>query len=203
MSFDLSRSKPLSWFVPGKTVHVHDSMQKDYTYILSKPKGKRSFPKHFNPELTPLQMLKMGVFEGKYLNDCIHEFPKEWFQAMERCKTTVYSNGRPDETRNYFKVKSRQSLRTWRVKKWIKSDDPDVRGWFQWYCRYWLGRRDEKRDEIQIKRFRAFTRHRGQIVADLKRKKMKGVFIKTKKDKMCHRSRQRQALLQWAYNPMI
>ena len=161
---------------------VNDKMQTGYSYELVEPMGK-NFASNFMPELTPKEMLEMGVFEGHYLNDCINEFPKDWFVNAR------INLSRPDIMCNMFKVKSRQSLLVWRKKGWII--DPDVRGWFQWYCRYYMGRRIPTIDEIQIKRWRSFRRHKAQIENNC-------MML----DIDC-RKKQRQALLQWAYNPIF
>lgn len=163
-------------------IRVNDKMQKGYNYELSAPEGK-NFAADFRPELTPLQMLEMGVFEGHYLTDCRKEFPAGWFAKAQLCEKS------PDVALNYFKIKSRLPLSEWQKRGWII--EPDVRGWFQWYCRYYRGRRLPGVDEIQIKRWKAFTRHRAQILKNC----MPG-------DISC-RARQRQALLQWAYNPLF
>ena len=162
-------------------------MQKGYEYELTEPIGK-NFAPDFKPELTPKQMLDKGVFEGQYCNDCIFEFPREWFQtALKRGKFNP-EEPTPKEI-NKFGIKSRQPLSVWRKKGWIYGDDP--RGWFQWYMRYYLGRRDPEVDEKQIGRWNSFKRHLGQIKANCK-----------PGDLEC-RPKQRQALLQWAYNPDI
>ncbi len=163
-------------------IHVNDKMQQNYMYELVAPMGKR-FAADFKPELTPPEMLMLGVFEGKYLNDCKKEFPKDWF--MDARLSPKY----PDELLNYFGVKSRQSLEVWQSKGWII--EPDPRGWFQWYCRYYMGRRIPDVDTIQIKRWKAFSRHRAQVLKHCK-----------ENDLTC-RPKQRQALLQWAYNPFF
>lgn len=163
-------------------INVNDKMQRGYSYELRAPMGE-DFAEGFKPDLTPQQMLELGVFEGKYLNDCRDEFPKEWFQ-----NASVSTDG-ADVSKNYFKVKSRMSLAEWRKKGWII--EPDPRGWFQWYCRYYMGRRLPEIDAVQIKRWRAFKRHKMQLVRN------------------CHfgdlgcRQKQRQALLQWAYDPFL
>jgi len=180
--------KNINWYRVGRSITVNDKMQKNYTYQLSQPYGDLSDKPEFAPELTPPQMLSMGVFEGRYLNDCIHEFPKEWYHdAIQKDKLSI--DGRPDIKKNYFKIKSRLSLDEWRRNHWIYGDDP--RGWFQWYCRFYLGRRDEAVDDKQIARWRSFKRHRGAIMKNCNRK-----------DLDC-RPKQRQALLQWAYDPTI
>ncbi len=161
---------------------VNDKMQKGYVYDLIEPMGE-NFAVGFEPELTPKQMLEMGVFEGHYLNDCKNEFPKDWF---EKAKLSVNF---PNVKCNLFGIKSRQSLLIWRQKGWII--EPDPRGWFQWYCRYYMGRRIKGVDDVQIKRWRAFKRHKAQI------EKHCNLF-----DMEC-RKKQRQALLQWAYNPIF
>ena len=139
-------------------------------------------------------MLSMGVFEGKYMNDCIFEFPKEWF--IKALKKNKLSPEKANPLVNEFKIKSRLSLQEWRKRKWIKKGDPDVRGWFQWYCRYYLGRRDDKLDQVQISRWRKFIRHKAQVIYDKKNPKSFEL-------KKLHRPRQRQALLQWAYYPYV
>ncbi|MEJ2020636.1 MAG: hypothetical protein P8X43_01020 [Maritimibacter sp.] len=165
----------------GDIIHVSDRMQTGYSYRLDAPEGA-DFAAEFTPYLSPAEMLAMGVFEGKYLNDCRDEFPAGWFAGAKL-------SDRPDPGLNFFGVKSRQPLSVWREKGWIYGPDP--RGWFQWYCRYYLGRRLPKIDDSQIRRWRGFSRHAGQIRANC----MAG-------DISC-RPRQRQALLQWAYDPMI
>lgn len=165
----------------GKIVKINDKMQTGYSYELVEPVGK-NFDPEFKPHFTPQEMLEMGVFEGKYMNDCHDEFPSSWYKNARTSEIA-------DPSLNYFKIKSRQSLQVWREKGWIMGDDP--RGWFQWYCRYYMGRRDAEIDAKQIKRWKAFARHAGQIKANC-----------LPKDLDC-RPRQRQALLQWAYDCFI
>ncbi len=162
-------------------IFVNDLMQSDYSYILSEPIGS-NFAENFNPYFPPWEMLKMGVFEGRYLNDCTEEFPNEWFESAKLSQIA-------DPSLNYFGIKSRQPLGVWREKGWIYGPDP--RGWFQWYSRYYMGRRLDQVDHIQIKRWKGFARHAGQIRANC-----------YPGDIFC-RPRQRQALLQWAYDPFI
>lgn len=179
-----------------KKIRVSDIMQKGYSYDITSSCG-RGFDKEFKPELTPRQMLEMGVFEGKYLNDCKKEFPKSWFTR----KALEHMNINADVSLNFFKVKSRQSLQEWQRKGWIYGKD--VRGWFQWYCRYYYGRRDEEIDKIQIKRWKNYQhRHKGSIRAKCKRK-----GHKLDKNGYCSKymecsPKERQGLLQWAYNPI-
>ncbi len=160
-----------------KRVFVNDLMQKGYSYTLIYSEGK-NFNKNFNPELSPKEMLELGVFGGKYMTDCQNEFPKSWF-------TNAKLNSKlHDANINYFKINASQSLSIWREKGWIFPEDP--RGWFQWYCRYYLGRRISEMDFIQIKRWKAIKRH----IAQIKKNCIKGDFA-------C-RPKQRQALLHWA-----
>jgi len=160
-------------------------MQCEYEYVLGEEIGKNFHPE-FTPAFTPSEMLAFGVFEGKYLNDCFDEFPEEWFSSSTQKRSEL-----PDVSKNYFGVKSRLSLSEWKKRGWIAPDDPDVRGWFQWYCRYFLGRRDPILDERQIKRWKAFRRHAGQIKKHC-----------ASQDLNC-RKVQRQALLQWAHDAFI
>ena len=162
----------------ARQVTVNDQMQQGYEYLLTKPTGKEFAP-GFRPELTPKQMLRLGVFGGRYLTDCRKEFPEDWFTGAKLC------SARHDPKLNFFRVNASQPLSVWRRKGWIYHEDP--RGWFQWYCRYYLGRRCQD-DERQIKRWRAVRRH----IAQLKKNCRRGDFD-------CRR-RQRQALLHWAYD---
>ncbi len=164
-------------------VFVNDKMQKGYRYECVEPIGKR-FADDFKPDLSPKQMLVLGVFGGKYMTDCTKEFPVDWFT---RAKLPPAGGSQKKNPKlNYFGVNASQSLKIWRAKGWIYVDDP--RGWFQWYCRYYMGRRIPTEDARQIKRWKAMTRHIGQI-------KMKC----RQADIFCH-PRQRQALLHWAYD---
>lgn len=162
----------------NKVVVVNDKMQKKFKYYLTEPVGK-NFDMDFKPDLTPKQMLAMGVFGGKYMTDCTKEFPKDWFRHAKLCST------KHDPKLNYFGVNASQSLKIWRNKGWIYPDDP--RGWFQWYCRYYMGRRS-LHDNLQIKRWKAITRHISQVKKNCK-----------KGDLNC-RPIQRQAILHWAYD---
>jgi hypothetical protein len=162
-----------------RTIVVNDKMQKGYRYVLSAPTG-RNFDPEFKPELTPQRMLKLGVFCGKYMTDTRKEFPKSWFVGAKLAR------GKRDCSLNHFGVSASQPLSVWRKKGWIHPDDP--RGWFQWYCRYYLGRRMEDEDQRQIKRWKMMRRHIRQIERNCER----GDF-------RC-RPRQRQALLHWAYD---
>ena len=166
--------------MPRKTVVVvRDKMQRGYRYQLTAPAG-RNFDPEFKPELTPKEMLRLGVFAGKYLTDCRAEFPKSWFERARLAK------GRRDPSLNFFGVDASQPLSVWRRKGWIHADDP--RGWFQWYCRYYLGRRMPDEDRRQIRRWKAIRRHVKQVQGHCE------------PGELTCRKRQRQALLHWAYD---
>jgi len=161
-----------------KKVVVDDLMQHGYVYWHTEPVG-RHFAPDVAPELTPKQMLRLGVFGGKYMNDCAREFPADWFTGAKLCAE------RHDARLNYFRVHASQSLAVWRRSGWINKQDP--RGWFQWYCRYYMGRRSVD-DARQIRRWLAIARH----VAAIRKNCEPG-------DREC-RGRQRQAVLHWAYD---
>ena len=165
-----------------RIVNVNDSMQKNYQYEITEPEGK-NFDPEFKPDLTPKEMLELGVFGGRYMRDCKDEFPSSWFENAKLFK--IGEKGH-DKNLNYFKEDASQPLSVWREKGWIYKDDP--RGWFQWYCRYYMGRRIELEDKRQIKRWNAIRRHIYQLKDNCK-----------VKDELC-RPRQRQALLHWAYD---
>jgi len=163
----------------NEKVVVTDLMQDNYIYYLTEPVGK-NFDPAFKPELTPKQMLELGVFGGKYMTDCQNEFPKDWFTNAKLCHEFH------DPKLNFFGVNASQPLSVWIKKGWINENDP--RGWFQWYCRYYMGRRIAEEDQKQIKRWRMIKRHVAQVVKNC-----------MAEDWSCRR-KQRQALLHWAYD---
>ncbi|MDC0163449.1 hypothetical protein OAI48_01175 [Candidatus Pelagibacter sp.] len=150
--------------------------------IIRKKIDNLDFYKIFEPQLTPKQMLELGVFGGSYFDNKIDEFPKSWFKNAKISKNF-------DINLNRFKVKSGLSRDHWIKKGWIYKEDP--LGWFQWYCRFSMGRRIPHIDKVQIKRWKNFIRHVKAIKKNCE-----------KKDLSCRR-KQRQAILQWAYNPYI
>ena len=162
----------------GERVLVNDLMQSGHEYVLSENEGE-NFDPEFRPELTPKEMLELGVFGGKYMTDCTSEFPADWFENAKLC----HEEQRPEL--NYFLINASKPLWYWRAKGWIYPDDP--RGWFQWYCRYYRGRRCPD-DARQIKRWKAMRRH----IAQIRKNCAPG-------DLACRR-KQRQALLHWAYD---
>ena len=202
-----SKGPPLASFTRGSVVKGGGGMSliKGYEYTLDANPGE-GFAEGFKPYLTPAEILFMGAFSGRYLNDCTDEFPREWFlYAAAAGKLSPVA----DISVNYFKAESRQPLGVWKEKGWAPArgrhvakktgrailadsvQNPDERGWFQWYCRYWLGRRIPALDAVQIGRWRSFARHAGTVKAHCK-----------PGDLSCS-VRERQALLQWAYNPFM
>jgi len=141
----------------------------------------------FTPDLTPQQMLEMGVFGGTYFADMGNvpkDLPSVWFENAKLSWDGF------DKSLNFFGIAAGQSHEVWLHKGWITPEDP--LGWFQWYCRYTRGRRLPGVDDFQIKRWKAFgARHRPQVIKNCE-----------PGDVFC-RPRQRQALLQWAYDPLV
>jgi hypothetical protein len=199
----LKSGRPLASFKKGDVIKGPG-----FQYKLTEEPGELG--PEFQPALSPAEMLMLGVFEGAYLNDCYTEFPVEWF--LGGLMTDSLRPGSPDPTVNLFKIKSRQPLSVWRENGWVPGnsgnsglsglsvtgrailgspENPDERGWFQWYCRYWMGRRIPALDSVQIGRWKSFARHAGAIKANCK-----------PGDLSC-RPKERQALLQWAWNPFI
>ena len=177
-----------------KKITVNDSMQKNYRYERTEPAGK-NFAPGFRPGFTPKEMLQLGVFGGVYMRDCKKEFPADWWKGA---KLAPLGSDRHIAKLNYFGVNASQPLSVWQKKGWIDPRDP--RGWFEWYCRYYMGRRldgpsqapagsrGESEDERQIRRWKAISRH----IAQLRKHCRPGDFS-------C-RPRQRQAILHWAYD---
>jgi hypothetical protein len=162
-----------------REILVADKMQQGYRYVLTASPGA-GFDHVFKPELTPAEMLALGVFGGKYMTDCRGEFPAAWYAEAK------LSPEQKDPSLNFFGIDASLPLAEWQRRGWIHPDDP--RGWFQWYCRYYLGRRLPDEDARQIGRWKAMRRH----IAQVRKNCAMG-------DLGC-RQRQRQALLHWAYD---
>lgn len=160
-----------------KTVVFKNAMQRG-RYFVSARVGRDFHEPGFTPALRPYEMLQLGVFEGKYINSAMSEYPASWARGAKLSDT-------PDPSINLFGVRSRQLLPVWLANGWINQQDP--RGWFEWYCRYYMGRRIAD-DDRQIRRWRAFVRHSAQV------RKHGGANIE-------RRPVQRQALLQWSHDP--
>jgi hypothetical protein len=125
----------------------------------------------FKPLLTPYEMLELGVFDGSYYS----EYSDFQSQPLVRKKNLFASN-----------VSS--SKDTWIKNGWITPEDP--LGWFQWYVRFWHGRRIEAVDNFQIGRWCSFVaRHGAQV-------------MKNGGGNLNKRVRQRQCLLHWSADPI-
>jgi hypothetical protein len=160
-------------------IYVNEQYQRGYEYETVEPVGQ-NFDPAFTPDLSPKGMLQLGIFGGDYFNTVPAEFPADWFTGV-----TLSPDGAQKDL-NFFKVNASQPFAEWHRKGWIYEEDP--KGWFLWYCRYYMGRRIPEEDQRQIKRWKALRRH----VAQLKTACLPG-------DLSC-RPRQRQALLHWAYD---
>jgi len=161
-------------------ITVNEPYQQQYAYTLTEPTGK-NFDDHFKPDLTPAQMLKLGIFGGDYFQQIPGEFPENWFEDVE------LSRGRGAVAElNFFGINASQPLQVWQRKGWIYPEDP--KGWFLWYCRYYMGRRIEDEDQRQIKRWNAIRRHKSQVVKNCP------------VGALDCRPKQRQTLLHWAYD---
>lgn len=167
-------------FIAGAKIVVNEEYQSGYSYELTENPGK-NFDTEFKPELTPKEMLSLGIFGGNYFVETPSELPSSWFKGV------VFSDGDyADKNLNYFKINASQPLQVWEKNGWIYPEDP--KGWFLWYCRYYLGRRIPDEDQRQINRWKNIKRH----IAQLKKACAPG-------DESC-RPRQRQAILHWAYD---
>ena len=197
------KGRSLASFKKGTVINVSNTMEKGYSYVLEEAPGT-NFAEGFEPVCDPGEMLALGVFGGKYLNDCYTEFPAEWFLRAALLGKLCPGKHPQDISVNYFKTDSRLPLSDWKRSGWVPSSklvrtsrrttilsdpakNPDVRGWFQWYCRYWMGRRIPELDAIQVQRWKSFGRHYGAV------KK------RCRVGELDCRPRQRQGLLQWSW----
>lgn len=127
---------------------------------------------NFHPLFTPYEMLELGVFDGDYYCADHPDF---------RTAPIITEH-------NLFCAGASHPLHVWQEKGWITPEDP--MGWFQWYTRYYHGRRIAQLDSHQIKRWRSFiARHGAQV-------------LKSGNGDITKRRKQRQSLLHWAADPI-
>ncbi|KAK5175736.1 uncharacterized protein LTR77_000875 [Saxophila tyrrhenica] len=135
----------------------------------------------FTPNKSPEEMLKQGCFGGSYyrplrsrklgiiVEDDWKELPKEWTEGLDIDRYLTSPEYDPDV--NKFKVSCGQSIEEWEAAGWI-SHEHDVRGWFQWYTRFFRGRRCDD-DERQISRWKKCVGQTGRWRRMLLKKYMK------------------------------
>ena len=148
----------------------------------------------FTPNMTPKECIRAGIFGGCYFNPIggkpgiltkrikidHTEFPESWFKGVNENK---YLSRRYDPDINKYKVASGQDQAAWERNGWIKKQDP--RGWFQWYCRFYIGRRTDD-DERQIKRWLGVAGPNGRFLRQ----------YRNNKDSL----KLKQTLLHWAWS---
>ena len=159
----------------------------------------------FTPNISPKEVFEMGSFGGTYYRpiyssitnknykskDVIKEYPKSWFKNVD-IDTMVISSDY-DKKINKYKVVCGSSLETWEKNGWIIKQDPY--GWFQWYCRFYRGRRTDD-DERQIDRWNKIVGPNGRF-----RRRLMNMLIKKNKeyDDYTVSPVIRQVLLHWGY----
>ena len=110
---------------------------------------------NLSPNKTPIELIKEGAFGGTYLRDIYSSINEKWYKNSWKEFVQLKNIGAKFYASDYYDVnvnkcvKCGTSLRFWENKGWINKIDPY--GWFQWYFRYWLGRRS-KDDKRQINR---------------------------------------------------
>ena len=144
----------------------------------------------FTPNISPIDVIKKGAFGGTYfrdiysgVNDKFYKNSWKEFKELEEIGKKYYGSDFYDVNLNCYGVKCGTSLKFWESKNWIRSIDPY--GWFQWYFRYWKGRRSED-DQRQIGRWK-------RIVS-----RCKGILIKMIGDGK-DSPKIREVLLHWGY----
>ena len=217
------QGKEIEWYVPGRVIKVNDFLQQNYTYVLTATYGRLDelvapnedpvVTEYFRPDLTPKYLLDQGVFGGGYCNDCIFELPKEWLLHPTDIHLLNSLNPEkcPDPELNKFKVMAdlkdsvvpiyltetgKGVLANRSLKKDEAPCDPDIRGWFQWYMRYFLGRRLSIVDEIQKKRWILMQDMKQTIIDRVN----DGIFYGSIE---AGSAEERQKMLEWAMDPLF
>ena len=147
----------------------------------------------FRPNLTPKEVMQMGSFGGTYFRvitsgvtgetyrDAWKEFPPDWFTGLNISRQVTRQDY--DTAVNLYKTQCGGDLHMWESSGWITAADPF--GWFQWYCRFYLGRRCSD-DQRQISRAQGVMGPKGRWRNNLVNKciaKMSTTSSGTSKDK--------------------
>ena len=151
----------------------------------------------FSPNKTPIEVIREVAFGGTYFKDIYSDINGKWYKnswkefvQLKNIAAKFYASDCYDVNVNKYGVKCGTSLRFWENKDWINKIDPY--GWFQWYFRYWLGRRS-KDDKRQINRWKKIvSRFRGKLVKMIRN-------AGSKFDDYSISPKIRQILLHWAY----
>ena len=182
-------------------------------------KGELHFTDYddFRPNLTPAEVLNLGSFGGTYFrkiyssiteknytaSEAIAEYPSSWFENMsEKDIKTKVTSSTYNKSINTYDIKCGQSLDAWESSGWITEADPY--GWFQWYCRFYLGRRCSD-DERQIARGKGVFSNKGRWRNNLINKVInQGIINKNWSVKECIVDKTisptiRQLLQHWGY----
>jgi hypothetical protein len=136
-----------------RLIKSYDPLQRGYSYYVNSKAPKRE---DFKPDLTPYMCLRLGIFGGSYFagyRQFLREFP--------HLDHTIWPG--PSADVNFYGVLASMSRREWVQRGWMHDDDP--RGWFQWYCRYDMGRRHAD-DDRQIARWNAFKIRKLRAIGD-------------------------------------
>ena len=159
----------------------------------------------FKPNVVPKDVFKKGAFGGTYFRpiyssitdknytgkSVISEYPKSWFTGLNIDNVVISETY--DKKVNKYGVKCGSSLESWEKSGWIVKEDPY--GWFQWYCRFYRGRRMYD-DERQIDRWAKLAGPNGRF----RRRLMNEIIKKNKKyDDPSVSPVIRQVLLLWGY----
>ncbi|ORY41823.1 hypothetical protein BCR35DRAFT_316445 [Leucosporidium creatinivorum] len=192
--------------------------QLDYTLTAPEPTRdvRRTF--HFEgyptflPNLSPEEILRQGSFgggffraikskrSGKELHDDWEDLPKEWWKGLP--VSTHLTRPEPHDGKvNKWGAKVGQPYEEWEKNGWIVAEH-DARGWFQWYCRFFRGRRIGDEDDRQIGRW---DRLAGEASGRWRRifygKYHKAGLREVERDAEEISKGIRQTLNHWAYEP--
>ncbi|GAA99042.1 uncharacterized protein L969DRAFT_606417 [Mixia osmundae IAM 14324] len=162
----------------------------------------------FHPNLSPEEVLRRGAFGGSYFrpieskklgkefHDDWSDLPRSWFEGLEHQK--YLTNPEYDVEVCCFKSKVGQTYEAWEDQGWIKYEH-DVRGWFQWYCRFFLGRRCED-DERQMSRWKGIASKSGRFRNTLLNKYVNQGYNDIDPEHEPISPGIRQTLLHWAFD---
>jgi hypothetical protein len=149
----------------------------------------------FYPNLTPRQVIEAGAFGGCYFGYPIDERVDYDYDTLfkyhfEGLDEELYLGRDYKPKSNKWKIRSGKDYRFWKDMGWMHKDDPY--GWFEWWCKYDMGRRHED-DKRQISRWQAFCGNEGRWRNNIYRQVQKSGEDWTVSPRI------QQSLLHWGY----